>query len=97
LFATWVALLIVGFALLHGRSARPFMGPNGTGHFYYMYLSARHCSRLGYGDVSRSADRPHAGGWSSRGWALRFWAILISYLPVLYQAFSRREADDLAA
>jgi hypothetical protein len=92
LIITWVIGLILGFALLHwalGSPLQPGGGPAGFGA--YLYLSGSTFFTLGYGDVA-PADRAGRGlavGEAALGFA--FLAVVISYLPVLYQAFSRRE------
>src|SRR5438552_10744806 len=92
LFASWVALLIVGFALLHwslGTNLLPADWPMDFGT--YLYVSGVTFFTLGFADVMPAnpvgrtlADLEAGGGFA-------FLAAIISYLPVLYQAFSRRE------
>jgi hypothetical protein len=91
LLAVWVVGVIVGFALiLWGLDVAVTTGATlGT----YLYLSATTFVTLGIGDVT-----PVAGGGRAliaieavAGFA--FLALTISYLPVLYQAFSRREVN----
>ena len=86
LFAIWAAGLIVGFGLLHrALSAEP------VGLAEALYLSGATFSTLGYGDVvpAGRAARLLAVVESSTGFG--YFAVVIGYLPVLYQAFSRRE------
>jgi hypothetical protein len=93
LFALWVFTLIVGFALVHLGLATKFAaaaagreGPAG-----YLYLSGETFFTLGYGDVT-AADRLGRGlTVVEAGIGFGFMALIIGYLPVLYQAFSRRE------
>jgi hypothetical protein len=87
LFAIWAAGLIVGFGLLHHAAAA-----RDGGLIDSIYFSGVTFTTLGYGDIAPA-------GWVSRvlaivegGTGFGFFAIVISYLPVLYQAFSRREA-----
>jgi hypothetical protein len=52
LFATWVAVLIFAFALLHWSLATPMHAPEDHGDFdLYWYLSGTTFFTLGYGDV----------------------------------------------
>jgi hypothetical protein len=92
LFATWVVLLIAAFGLLHWSLGTPLQAVGeSVGLPTYLYLSGVTFFTLGYGDVSPL-------GWIGRilsivesGLGLGFLAVVIAYLPVLYQAFSRRE------
>lgn len=87
LFAIWAAGLVVGFGLIHHGFAPP-----GRGLAESIYLSGVTFTTVGYGDVAPggSADRVVAVAEAATG--LGFVAVAISYLPVLYGAFSRREA-----
>ena len=95
LFVSWVLSLIIGFTFMQW-SVSSLTGSNGTGsapHSFatYFYYSGTTYFTLGLGDVIP------APGWSraltvlEAGLGFGFLAIIISYLPVLYQAFSRRE------
>jgi hypothetical protein len=93
LLGVWAAGLITGFALLHWSLATALSIPGqGDGGFItYLYFSGTTFFTLGYGDVVPT------GGWgrvlavAEAGLGFGFLAVVISYLPVLYQAFSRRE------
>lgn len=97
LFVFWGAGIIVAFGLLYygfgghatlvssERSARDFIES--------LYFSGTTFFTLGLGDVT-----PH--GWPQRllaviesGLGFGFLALVFSYLPVIYQAFSRREVN----
>jgi hypothetical protein len=89
----WAVGLITGFALLHwslGTHISPRQPADET-FGTYMYFSGTTFFTLGYGDLVP------AGGWgralsvAESGIGFGFLALVISYLPVLYQAFSRRE------
>jgi len=95
LFVSWVVSLIIGFTCLQW-SVSTLMGSNGVDSAphslaTYFYYSGTTYFTLGLGDVIP------APGWSraltvlEAGLGFGFLAIIISYLPVLYQAFSRRE------
>ena len=103
LFAVWASALIVGFALLQsGAGTRIANAPGSNGGFSQaLYLSASSFFTLGIGDVIPLT------GWGrfltvlQAGTGFGFLAVLIAYLPVLYQSFSRREVrlsmlDELA-
>ncbi len=91
LFAVWAACIITGFALLYYSSST-----QDSTHPTFetcLYLSGTTMFTLGLGDVV-----PHT--WSERflavvesGLGFGFLALILSYLPVIYQAFSRREVN----
>ena len=94
LLSMWAAGLVLGFACLHRSLEIPMkMEEGGTGFLTYLYFSGSTFFTLGLGDVL-------ARTWTGRlltvleaGMGLGFLAIVIGYLPVLYQAFSRRELN----
>ena len=96
LIAAWVCGLIVGFGLVHwslktmaGRAA----ADNVAFTFRtYLYLSGTTFFTLGYGDVTPVTAIGRALAVGESGLGFGFLAVIVSYLPVLYQAFSRREA-----
>ncbi len=86
LLTVWAAGLIFGFGLLHwswsaGRLAFPEA----------LYLSGITFFTTGYGDVVPKGPLPKTLAVFESGSGLGFLAIVIGYLPVLYQLFSRRE------
>jgi hypothetical protein len=87
LFALWAAGLVAGFGLLHhaldGRD-RPF-GES-------LYLSGTTFTTLGYGDVTPRTPAARVLAVAEAATGFGFFAVVIGYLPVLYQTFSRREA-----
>jgi hypothetical protein len=94
LFVLWATGLIFGFALLHwaAGSAQASFGETAT-FWSDLYMSGTTFFTLGLGDIT-----PHT--WAARlitvvesGTGFGFLAIVISYLPVLYGAFSRREVN----
>ena len=85
LIAIWVALLIVGFGLIHlalWRSALPRS----------LYFSGITFFTVGYGDMVPHSLAMRAAAVIEAGCGLGFLALVIGYLPVLYQLFARREA-----
>jgi hypothetical protein len=94
LFAFWAAGLIVGFSLLDLAAAwaKPASGSE-QDFLTNLYLSGTTFFTLGMGDVT-----PHTGmgrllAVLEAGMGFGFLAGVIGYLPVIYQAFSRREAN----
>ncbi len=93
LFCTWVAALILGFALLHwslGTAVRT--ADEQVGFTTYFYMSGGTFFTLGLGDVTAVGTLGRVLMVVEAGLGFGFLAIIIGYLPVLYQAFSRREA-----
>jgi hypothetical protein len=85
LFALWAAGLIVGFALLQ-CAADP-----DRGLALDLYLSGTTFTTLGYGDVTPRNPAGRLLAVVEAGVGFGFLAIVIGYLPVFYQSFSRRE------
>ena len=92
LMGFWAVLFVFGFGLVMWGLALPLNAPEKViGFTTYLYLSGTTFFTLGLGDVT---PMPGAGRFLvvcevALGFA--FLALLISYVPVLYQAFSRRE------
>ena len=88
----WAALFILGYGLLLWGLALPLSALSNTVSFStYLYLSSTTFFTLGLGDVS---PLPGVGRFllvSEAALGFIFLALVISYVPVLYQAFSRRE------
>ncbi len=93
LLATWAASLVLGFALIHVGLGMRVAIPEGRPSFFSaLYLSGATLFTLGLGDVvpTSAASRVVTVVEAFVGFA--FLALVIGYLPVVYQAFSRREA-----
>ena len=90
LFAIWALALITGFGvlewLLQGRPK--VVSPLGT----QLYMSGVTFFTLGYGDIVPRTAGARALAVVEAGTGIGFIAVVIGYLPVLYQLFSRREA-----
>lgn len=87
LIAIWAAILIVSFAMIHVGLAtlddRPYSD--------YLYFSGVTFLTLGYGDIVPSQPVGHFLAVIEAGTGFGFLAVVISYVPVMYNAFSRRE------
>ena len=93
LFTFWALGLILGFALLHWSVGTSLNG-GGEGRAdlgIYAYFSGVTYFTLGYGDVTPAGPAGRALAVLETGVGFGFMAVVIAYLPVLYQAFSRRE------
>ena len=94
LFVLWAAGLIFSFALLHwaagsaGGSLR-----ESTSFWTDLYMSGTTFFTLGLGDITPHTRIARFITVLESGTGLGFLAIVISYLPVLYGAFSRREVN----
>jgi hypothetical protein len=93
LLAIWAIGLITGYALvlwaIQGRlnvSSDPSFGQ-------YFYLSGTTFFTLGYGDLVPMQPLARAVAVLEAATGFGLLAVVIGYLPVLYQAFSRREAN----
>jgi hypothetical protein len=68
--------------------------PGGTGNFGMdLYMSGTNFVTLGLGDVTPASPRARVFVVVEAGTGFGFLALVIGYLPVIYQAFSRREGN----
>ncbi len=93
LLVLWALALVVGFALIQfslpfGLNRVPGMNRLGTA----LYQSGVTFFTLGYGDVTPHTNLSRLFAVAEAGVGFAFLAVVIGYLPVLYQAFSRRES-----
>ncbi|HEX4199229.1 MAG TPA: potassium channel family protein [Caulobacteraceae bacterium] len=92
LFAVWAALLIVGFGLLQWALQARLGGRPSSPLAAQFYLSGVTFFTLGFGDVVPHTSAGRIVAVAEAGTGFGFIAVVIGYLPVLYQLFSRREA-----
>jgi hypothetical protein len=93
LLAVWVGGVILGFALVLWGLDTPLAPSDETSLATYLYLSTTTFVTLGTGDVTPASSPGRAITGIEAGAGFAFLALTISYLPVLYQAFSRREVS----
>ena len=94
LLAVWASGLVAGFALMHRGLATTLNLATGVAHFStYIYLSGTTFFTLGLGDVTPLDPVGRALVVVEAGIGFGFLAAVISYLPILYQAFSQREVS----
>jgi hypothetical protein len=91
LLAAWVAALIFGFTLLYWSSGDQLHANQEADFGTYLYLSGVTFFTLGYGDVTPQGPLGRTIAVVEAGGGFGFLALLIGYVPVFYQAFSRRE------
>lgn len=94
LLGVWAAGLVAGFAMLHwGLNGRLNVAETAVPFSTYLYLSGTTFFTLGLGDVTPLEPLGRALVVVEAGTGFGFLTGAISYLPVLYQAFSRREVS----
>jgi hypothetical protein len=93
LFVLWFTGLIVGFGLLMWSTDMPVQitAEGKPDLATYCYLSGVTFFTLGFGDVTPREPGGRMLVVVEAGLGFGFLALMVSYLPVLYQAFSRRE------
>src|SRR5262245_33793530 len=94
LLAAWAVGLVFCFALLHWGANSPLAGPAGlSGFFEDLYLSGTTFFTLGLGDVTPKAQFGRVLTVLESGMGFGFLALVIGYIPMISQAFSRRETN----
>jgi ion channel len=92
LLALWAFGIIFAFGALHWAAGSALVMPGHTpGFLDDLYLSGTTFFTLGLGDVVPGIAIAKALTVTESGLGFAFLAIIIGYLPVIYQAFSRRE------
>jgi hypothetical protein len=92
LLGIWAAGLILGFALLqYGLGSQLKADSEAPSFGMYLYFSGSTFFTLGLGDVVPVTWSARAVAVLESGLGFGFLAIVVGYLPVIYQAFSRRE------
>jgi hypothetical protein len=94
LLVLWAATLVFAFGLLQWGVDSPISAPDKQITFgTYLYLSGTTFITLGLGDVVPLAGLARLLTVVEAGTGFGFLALIIGYVPVIYQAFSRRELD----
>src|SRR5437016_9790263 len=94
LLSVWAAALLTAFAMVHwaiGSRLIPTGGP--AGFFSDLYYSGTTFFTLGLGDVTPVGRAARAMTVIEASIGIGLLALVISYLPILYQSFSRREVN----
>jgi len=94
LLLVWAVGLVAGFAtLLWALAVRLNVPAETTAFGTYLYMSGVTFFTLGFGDITPATSLGRTLTVIEAGVGFGFLAIVIGYLPVLYQAFSRREVN----
>ena len=95
LFVVWGVSLIFAFALLNWSVHASFKLPEGEQPSFALnlYVSGTTLTTLGLGDITPRSTVARLATIVESGLGLGLVALVISYLPALYQAFSRRETE----
>jgi hypothetical protein len=96
LLALWGGLMILAFALIyHGLGPR-FQAPSGpVGFGTLLYMSGSTFLTLGLGDVTTPDPAGRLFMVLEAGSGFTFLALVITYMPVLHQAYAAREVGSL--
>jgi len=94
LFGFWAATLVFGFALVYESLGLHLAVDSQRVNFgTAIYMSGTTFVTLGLGDVAPTTAAARAVTVIEAGTGFGFLALVIGYLPVLYQSFSRRELN----
>ena len=94
LIALWALGLIVSFALLHWGVGSQITGPAGVSKFGVdLYMSGTTFFTLGLGDVTPRTSLARGVTVLESGMGFAFLALVIGYVPLISQAYSRREVS----
>ena len=94
LLVVWAVGLIFSFALLHWGLGSQMAGPDNLSGFREdLYMSGTTFFTLGLGDVTPKTPLARALVVMESGMGFAFLAMIIGYLPLISQAFSRREVN----
>jgi hypothetical protein len=93
ILAIWAFGLVLGFAFIHYSAGTTVGSTTVQGIWADLYYSGTTFFTLGLGDLSPSTRMGQVATVFEAGVGLGYVAMVISYLPVLYQAFSRREVN----
>src|SRR5215813_12730799 len=93
LLGFWAAGVIFGYAIISWSLSEKVKTTEIVNFWTYVYLSGTNFFTLGYGDITPLEPFGRAFAVVEAGTGFAMLAIVIGYLPVLYQAFSRREVN----
>ncbi len=94
LLMVWALALIVGFSLVQWAAGTQLSAPDNVRTFWTdLYVSGTNFFTLGLGDVTPRSPLARFLTVIEGGMGFGFLAMVIGYLPTIYSAFSRREAN----
>jgi ion channel len=94
LLTAWAVSLITGFAVVQWALGSNLNAPRGRASFADdLYMSGTTFFTLGLGDVTPRSGAARVLTALEAGLGFGFLAVVIGYVPVVYQAFSRREVS----
>lgn len=93
LLGFWAAGVIFGYAIISWSLGEKLNTSETVNFWTYAYVSGTNFFTLGYGDITPIEPLGRALAIVEAGTGFAMLAIVIGYLPVLYQAFSRREVN----
>lgn len=93
LLSFWAAGVIFGYAVISWSLGEKLKTSEIVNFWTYVYISGTNFFTLGYGDITPIEPLGRALAVVEAGNGFAMLAIVIGYLPVLYQAFSRREVN----
>lgn len=94
LLVTWAAGIVIGFALIYWDFGSHAVPAEETASFETaLYFSGTTFFTLGLGDIAPRNPMGRAATVLESGTGFVLLALVVGYLPVLYQAFSRREVE----
>jgi hypothetical protein len=91
LLGLWLVALLVGWALVYRAGAASLTGERGFGSL--VYYSGTCLFTLGFGDILPQTTPLRIAALAEAGTGVATMALVISYLPVLYAAYGRRESQ----
>jgi hypothetical protein len=96
LLLLWGGLMIVGFAMIYHGLGRRFESASGSlGFGTLLYMSASTFSTLGLGDVTSTDPIARLFIILEASTGYLFLGLIITYMPVLEQAYAEREVGNL--
>ena len=94
LLGFWAVTMVFAFALIHYGDGARFAGSLGPSRFGdALYLSGETLFTLGLGDILPASPLSRFITVLEAGIGFGLLALVMGYLPVLYQSFSRRESS----
>lgn len=93
LLALWAAFIVLGFAMIQWGFVLPLSTSHDGSFGTYFYMSGTTFITLGLGDVTPMSGAGRGLVVAESGLGFGFLALIIGYLPIISQAFSKREVN----